>query len=87
MHQLAHAISGVSPDTKGTKLTILERKPEPLGMSPADAAKSAGVGRTSIYEALARGELGARKFGRRTIILATDLHAWLTALPAKPAKL
>lgn len=82
-----HALLGASPDMKGPKLTILESKLEPLGLSPAEAAKTAGVGRTSIYEALARGELQARKFGRRTIILNSDLCTWLAALPVlKPVK-
>jgi excisionase family DNA binding protein len=72
---------------KGPKLTIYERKLEPLGLSIAEAAKTAGVGRTTIYEALASGRLSARKLGRRTIIRANDLDAWLAALPAlKPAK-
>jgi hypothetical protein len=80
-----HAFLGASPDMKGPKLTILESKLEPLRLSPAEAAKTAGVG--SIYEALARGELQARKFGRRTIILNSDLCTWLAALPAlKPVK-
>ncbi|WP_336487414.1 helix-turn-helix domain-containing protein [Methylobacterium nigriterrae] len=51
-----------------------------------EAAKSAGVGRTTIYEELARGRLHAKKVGRRTLILATDLEAWLQALPPAGSK-
>ena len=45
------------------------------------ACDAAGVGRTSIYEAIRAGELKARKLGRRTIILDDDLRQWLASLP------
>ncbi|MGH1571921.1 excisionase family DNA-binding protein [Methylobacterium sp. P31] len=60
---------------------VSERNMEPLGLSVQQAAKSAGVGRTTIYEELARGRLRAKKLGRRTLILADDLKRWLEALP------
>ncbi len=40
-----------------------------------------GLGRTSIYSAIRSKELKARKFRRRTVILESDLRAWLQALP------
>jgi len=40
-----------------------------------------GIGRTSIYSAIRSKELKARKFRRRTVILESDLRAWLQALP------
>jgi hypothetical protein len=40
-----------------------------------------GIGRTRIYAALATGQLRARKFGKRTIILAEDGRAFLVSLP------
>jgi excisionase family DNA binding protein len=52
------------------------------GLSVAEACAIAGVGRTKIYEAISSGALKARKFGKRRIILRSDLHAFLTALPA-----
>jgi excisionase family DNA binding protein len=59
-----------------------ERRLEPIGLSIIEAARTASVGRNSIYEALASGKLKARKMGRRTIILDGDLRAWLASLPA-----
>ena len=51
-------------------------------LSIADACKMAGVGRTTIYEAIAEGRLKARKLGRRTLILRDDLPTqFLAALP------
>jgi excisionase family DNA binding protein len=54
----------------------------PLGRSIIDAGLKAGVGRSTIYTAINSGALRARKLGRRTVILDTDLAAWLDAAPS-----
>ena len=51
------------------------------GLSLPEACRVAGIGRTKIYEAIGNGHLTARKCGKRTIILRTDLERFLTALP------
>jgi excisionase family DNA binding protein len=51
-------------------------------LSIAQAAKAASIGRTVLYEEIRKGHLIARKVGRRTIIIADDLDAWLKSLPA-----
>lgn len=51
------------------------------GLSVSEACRIAGIGRTKIYEAIADGRLKARKFGKRTLILRTDLQAFLASLP------
>jgi excisionase family DNA binding protein len=67
--------------------TIYDRKLEAIGLSILEAARTAGIGRSSVYEAIASGALKAQKMGRRTIILDTDLRAWLSSLPAfKPGE-
>lgn len=58
---------------------------ETLGYSPEEAAKVAGLGRTKIFHAMRDGDLKARKFGRRTVILTEDLKAFLEALPMREA--
>jgi excisionase family DNA binding protein len=45
----------------------------------------AGIGRTKIYEAISSGELVARKCGKRTLILRTDLQEFLSDLPTVQA--
>jgi excisionase family DNA binding protein len=58
---------------------------ELLAISIVEAARRSGLGRSTIYEAIARGELKVRKAGRRSLILIDDLQAWLARLPeAKP---
>ena len=47
-----------------------------------DEAVEAGAGsRTIVYEAINAGTLKAKKRGKRTIILATDLARYLESLP------
>jgi excisionase family DNA binding protein len=53
-----------------------------LAYSINDACALIGIGRTALYEDIARGELRAIKRGRRTLILADDLLAWLDTLPS-----
>lgn len=53
----------------------------PLAVTIPDAVKASGMSRSSIYEALKRGDLSARKAGRRTLISFADLQAYLANLP------
>jgi hypothetical protein len=55
--------------------------PEPLALSVAGAAQLSGIGRSSMYIAIQRGELPVRKWGKRTVVLMTDLKSWLASLP------
>lgn len=54
---------------------------EPITVTIPEAVKASGMSRTSIYEALKRGDLTARKAGRRTLISFADLQAYLASLP------
>jgi excisionase family DNA binding protein len=53
----------------------------PIAVTIPDAVKASGISRSSIYEALKRGDLSARKAGRRTLISFADLQAYLASLP------
>jgi excisionase family DNA binding protein len=58
-----------------------------LSLSPEEASALTGIGLTSIRQAVASGDLPARRHGRRIIILRDDLQAWLKALPKTGKKL
>lgn len=53
----------------------------PLTVTIPEAVKLSGMSRTAIYEALKRGDLVARKAGRRTLIAFVDLESYLDKLP------
>ena len=44
-----------------------------------------GIGRNRIYQLIREGRLTAKKFGTKTVIVATDLQRFLDELPAMPS--
>lgn len=54
-----------------------------LAVSPAEAARMAGIGRTKLYSILAANELVSIKLGSRRLIRVADLEAWLAGLTAE----
>lgn len=53
----------------------------PIAVTIPDAVKATGMSRSALYEAMKRGDLPARKAGRRTLIRVTDLESYLASLP------
>jgi excisionase family DNA binding protein len=51
------------------------------GLSVIEACDIAGIGRTTLYQVISQGQLRARKIGKRTLVLRTDLQDFLSALP------
>lgn len=55
--------------------------PQQLLYTIPDACTLTRTGRTSLYEAIRRGQLKAVKRGRRTLIHDGELRRWVQSLP------
>ena len=55
-------------------------QPRPLAVSPGDAARMAGIGRTKLYELMATNEIASVKLGSRRLIRVSAIEAWLDSL-------
>lgn len=53
----------------------------PLALKISEACAASRIGRTSVYDAIKRGDLRAKKRGKSTLILESDLRRWLESLP------
>lgn len=54
---------------------------KPITVTIPDAVAASGISRSALYQALKRGDLIARKAGRRTLISIEDLEAYIAGLP------
>ena len=50
-----------------------------LAVSPGEAARLSGLGRTTLYEAIGSGALRSLKIGKRRLITVEALKEWLAA--------
>jgi excisionase family DNA binding protein len=63
-----------------TNLTAFNgRAPEKLAYRISEASVAMGIGKTSIYELINRGELKTIKVAGRRLILKADIEAFLSA--------
>jgi excisionase family DNA binding protein len=53
----------------------------PVTYTIAGAKDASGLGNTKIYELIGQEKLKAIKAGRRTLVVAESLHAYLASLP------
>ncbi len=58
----------------------------PIAVTIPRAVELSGCSRTRLYDALKRGDISARKAGKRTLINYADLQAYLASLPAYGAE-
>ncbi len=58
---------------------------ERIGYRPERAAEALGVGRSTMFELLASGEIESVKVGRARIVPAEALHAYMRRLRAEQA--
>lgn len=57
-----------------------------ISLTIEEVCAATGLGRTKIYEAIGTGGLPAKKWGKRTLILKSDLEAFLAGLEAYPGQ-
>jgi hypothetical protein len=57
--------------------TIMAADVRVLAVSPAEAGRLAGIGRTSIYHAISCGDLKSLKIGARRLVAVDALRDWL----------
>lgn len=53
----------------------------PIAYTVKEACEASRTGKTTLYAAIRRGELVARKLGKKTLILEGDLRCWIEQLP------
>lgn len=58
----------------------------PIAYSRESAAVATSFSEDEIDRAIRRGDLVAHEKGRRVVILASDLEAWIQSLPIKKSK-
>jgi excisionase family DNA binding protein len=58
-----------------------------LSLSIEEVVEFTGIGKTKIYEAINSGQLQAKKFGKKTIILMPDLESFLNSLSNYPLRI
>lgn len=51
-----------------------------LSLSVDEVSKATGIGKTKVYEAINSGQLQAKKFGKKTLVLKNDLESFLAEL-------
>ncbi|MGB3832313.1 MAG: helix-turn-helix domain-containing protein [Mesorhizobium sp.] len=53
-----------------------------LSVTIPEAVEMTGIGRSTLYRLFVEGKLTPRKSGKRTLILVSDLEAFIKNLPA-----
>lgn len=55
-----------------------------LSLSVEEVQELSGLGRTQIYQLLNTGAIPAKKLGKRTLVLRSDLETFLASLESYP---
>ena len=72
---MQHKGPKVDPELPGNYRAV----PEKLSYTVSEVCLATGLGRTSIYEAMARGSLKSIRACGRRLVRKVDLEAWLTS--------
>ena len=66
------------------KAELFVSNPQVIAVSPSEAARLCGIGRTTLYSALSSGKLRSVKIGTRRLITVEALHDWLMQNETQP---
>jgi len=73
-------------DTASTPTSSAALDSSRLALSITEAAQAVGLSKSSVYELIADRKIVARKAGRRSLVDAASLRAWLSSLPQLPER-
>lgn len=76
--------TGESASSSPTELSALYRTKVSC-LSVAETLRLLGIGRTSFYKLVKKGDIKIIKFGRRSLVRLSDLDAFLTCLQNRGA--
>jgi len=66
--------------------TATARPPvEPIAVAIPEAARLAGIGRSTVYPAIMRGEIESAVIGRRRVVILASLREWVARQVVRPA--
>jgi hypothetical protein len=74
-------MENTSPITTQDKTAGRRDAPPKLAHTIPEAVLASGISRSTLYLAISRGTLDARKCGARTLILDSELRRFLGSLP------
>ena len=69
----------VSGSEDGADMSTFREPPERATLTVDEAATILGISRTTAYESVRRGEIPARRFGRRVVVLRHEPEQLLTS--------
>ena len=72
----------MSRSEDGTDMSISHEHLERATLTVDEAATILGISRTTAYESVRRGEIPARRFGRRVVVLRHELEQLLKSPPS-----
>lgn len=70
-----------APVSQPVTAPLRELPPEKITFTLKEASSALGVGKTTLYAAIADGRLVALKMGSRTLIPADSLRSWIDSMP------
>lgn len=71
-------------DARGGEMAINANAIKPLALSVANAARAVGIGRSTLWLHIGRGEVPTVRLGRRTLVRVAALDEWLKRQECTP---